>query len=313
MLIRIATRTSPLALKQSEEVAKSLQVAHATLDTEILPLITSGDRQGDKNVLPGKEIWVKELELALLEGRADLAVHSLKDVPVSEVQGLYIGAITARLDPRDLLITAPPEVDKSSDYADDHQHKTLATLPEHARIGTSSLRRRSQLLGYRKDFNVVPLHGNVGTRLKRLKNGDFDAIVLASAGLQRLGLELPTATPLSLEECLPAVGQGALALQIRKDDAITPYIKKLHHQATAQCVNVERQVAAALNADCQTPFAAHAYYDKQDNNRMHLKALWANHDNDEFITAYAQGHRQDAQKLGNSVIKQLTDQGLSPL
>ena len=208
-IIRIATRQSPLALWQAHYVQQRLMASHPGLQVELVPMVTRGDVILDTPLakVGGKGLFVKELELALLEGRADIAVHSMKDVPVDFPAGLGLTTICEREDPRDAFVS--------------NRFASLDQLPQGSVVGTSSLRRQCQLRERRPDLIVRDLRGNVGTRLAKLDNGDYDAIILAVAGLKRLGLEQRIRSPLSAEECLPAVGQGAVGIECRLDDSVT--------------------------------------------------------------------------------------------
>jgi hydroxymethylbilane synthase len=242
-----ATRRSALALAQCRAFIASLCRAHPALTTTELQVVTTGDRVTDRPLadIGGKGLFVKEIEEALLDRRADLAVHSIKDVPGVLPEGLVLACIPRREDPRDVLV-AP-------------RHRTLDALPQGARVGTSSLRRMVSLRARRPDLEVVPLRGNVDTRLRKVDAGECDAIVLARAGLVRLGLEDRATEVLDPEVSLPAVGQGALGIECRLDDAETlALLTPLHDAQTARCVAAERGVLVALGGDCRTPMAAHA-------------------------------------------------------
>jgi hydroxymethylbilane synthase len=224
-----------------------LKAHHPDLELRELLVVTTGDRIQDRPLseMGGKGLFVKEIEEALLASKADLAVHSIKDVPGVLPEGLALACVPAREDARDVLVSP--------------LHGTLATLPKHAKVGTSSLRRKHSLLAARPDLEVVPIRGNVDTRLRKLDDGEFDAIVLASAGLRRLGLERRATEILSADVSLPAIGQGALGIEIRDEDATTrSLLLPLHHVETAACVAAERGVLIALEGDCKTPIAAYA-------------------------------------------------------
>ncbi len=242
-----ATRRSALALAQCRAFVASLQAAVPALSTTELQVVTTGDRIVDRPLadIGGKGLFVKEIEEALLERRADFAVHSIKDVPGALPAGLHIACVPRREDPRDVLV-AP-------------RHGTLDALPQGARVGTSSLRRSVALKARRPDLDIVPLRGNVDTRLRKVDEGECDAIVLARAGLVRLGLAGRATDVLGPEVSLPAVGQGALGIECRESDPETrEVLAHLHHPETATCVAAERGVLVALGADCKTPMAAHA-------------------------------------------------------
>ncbi len=242
-----ATRRSPLALAQCRAFIAALSAAHGDLTTAELQVTTTGDRVQDRPLseIGGKGLFVKEIEEALLEGRADLAVHSVKDLPARLPAGLVLACVPRRGDPRDVLV-AP-------------RHAGLAALPGGARVGTSSLRRVVSLRAVRPDLSLVPVRGNVGTRLRKVDEGELDAVVLAAAGLMRLGLAARATEWLSTDVSLPAIGQGALGIEIREGDEVArAVLAKLHDLETAVAVAAERGVMVALGADCRTPIAAHA-------------------------------------------------------
>ena len=249
--IRIGTRASRLAQTQSRQMQAAIAAAVAPGEPpgEVAPLVlitTSGDRIQDRRLLEagGKGLFVKEIEEALLDGRVDCAVHSMKDVPAALPDGLIIGAVPQREDPRDALI--------SRDGAG------FEALAAGARIGTASLRRQAQALWRRKDLQIEMLRGNVETRLRRLDEGDFDAILLAMAGLKRLGLDGRVTELLDPEQAPPAPGQGALAIEVRAEDQDSPWLKTLHHRDTAVAVAAERGALEALEGSCRTAVGAHA-------------------------------------------------------
>jgi hydroxymethylbilane synthase len=245
--LTIATRRSPLALAQCRAFVQRLGALDPAVELRELQVVTSGDRIQDRPLaeIGGKGLFVKEIEEALLDGRADIAVHSIKDVPGVLPPGLAIACIPAREDARDVLV-APT-------------HGTLSALPPGARVGTSSLRRLASLQAVRPDLTIVPIRGNVDTRLRKVDAGEFDAIVLARAGLVRLGLADRTTEILSPDISLPAVGQGALGIECRDADlAVRARLEPLHDAETAVCVAVERGVLIALGGDCRTPLAAFA-------------------------------------------------------
>jgi len=262
--VTYATRRSALALAQCRALVARLKAIHPSLETTELLVVTTGDRIQDRPLadLGGKGLFVKEIEEALMDGRARFAVHSIKDVPAALADGLTLACVPAREDPRDVLV-APV-------------HGTLAALPPGARVGTSSLRRIVALKTARPDLDFVPCRGNVDTRLRKVDGGEFDAIVLARAGLIRLGLEGRATQVLSPEESLPAVGQGALGIECQTLDAeIRAWLAPLHDAETATCVAAERGVLAALAGDCKTPMAAYAL---RSGEHMHLRAFVANPD-----------------------------------
>jgi hydroxymethylbilane synthase len=256
-----ATRRSALALAQCRALVARLQAAHPSLEMYELTVVTSGDRIQDRPLteIGGKGLFVKEIEEALLDRRADFAVHSMKDVPAVLPPGLTIAAIPAREDAADVLV-AP-------------RHGTLQALPAGARLGTSSLRRQLALQRARPDLEVVALRGNVDTRLRKVDAGECDAIVLARAGLVRLGLEGRATQVLGPELCLPAPGQGALGVECRADDGnVRRLLEVIHDPEAALCVSAERAVLSAVGGDCKTPLGAYA--ERQDD-RLRLRAFVA--------------------------------------
>lgn len=256
-----ATRKSALALAQCRAFVARLVAANPGLETEELQVVTSGDRIQDRPLseVGGKGLFVKEIEEALLDGRAHIAVHSIKDVPGVLPDGLGIACIPERESPFDVLVSPV--------------HGSLAKLPAGAKVGTSSLRRLVELRGKRPDLDIVPLRGNVDTRLKKVQSGDYDAIVLAHAGMRRLGLDAHASEVLSAEDCLPAVGQGALGIECKLDDGETrALLAKLHHAETARAVRAERGVLMQLEGDCKTPIGAFA---ERVGEELRLRAMIA--------------------------------------
>ena len=246
-MLRIATRKSPLAIWQAEHVAAALRRLHVGLVVEIVGMTTKGDKILDAPLakVGGKGLFVKELEQGMLAGKADIAVHSMKDVPVDFPPGLHLPVILEREDPRDAFVS--------------NRFAGLGELPAKARIGTSSLRRQCQLSERRPDLVIEPLRGNVNTRLGKLDAGDFDAVILASAGLMRLGFGGRIRNRLEPNESLPAIGQGAIGIECRADDQrVNALIAPLHHQATADRVHAERAINHRLMGGCQVPVAGHA-------------------------------------------------------
>ncbi|MGJ3493754.1 Porphobilinogen deaminase [Piscirickettsia salmonis] len=290
-LIKIATRQSPLALWQAHYVRKQLEYCHPEdIRVELVPIITQGDKILDTPLakIGGKGLFVKEIETALLDGRADLAVHSLKDVPMVLPEGLALQTICERDDPRDALV--------SNHYAN------LADLPDHAVIGTCSLRRQCQLKASLPNLQVKPLRGNVGTRLSKLDAGQFDAIILAAAGLQRLQLSERIREYLKPELILPAVGQGAVAIECRADDAILhARLVPLHHEVTARCVLAERAMNHALNGGCQVPIAGFAVLD--DQGEIYLQGRVGSPEGDVLLNVEKSG--VDPEQLGQVVANEL--------
>lgn len=244
--LTIATRESALALWQANFIKTELERLHPGLEVNLLGMRTRGDRwlNAPLREIGGKGLFIKELEEALLRGEAQLAVHSMKDLPAEMPDGFVLGAVGFRADVRDVLVGVSNGVD---------------ALGTGARVGTSSLRRQAQLLARRPDLTIGSIRGNVGTRLDKLANGEFDAIVLAAAGLQRLGIELPAASVLDVEDSLPAAGQGALGVEcLEAADDVRHLLAPLNDVCVARCVATERLVSAGLGADCSMPVAAHA-------------------------------------------------------
>ncbi len=287
--LRIGTRGSPLALAQAEEVRRRLAEAHPELPAaELAPIRTTGDRVQDRRLeaIGGKGLFTKEIEEALLDGRIDLAVHSMKDLPTFLPPGLAIGCVLPREDPRDALFA--------------RRGRSLAELPAGARVGTSALRRQAQILARRPDLEVVLLRGNVGTRLKKLEAGEVDATLLALAGLKRLGLAEQATSILSTEEMLPAVAQGAIGVEMRAgDDAVARLLAPLDHGPTAVAVAAERACLAALDGSCRTPIAALAEH--EPGGGLRLRALIALPDGSELHRDERHGAASRAVDLGREL------------
>ena len=293
--IRIATRKSPLALWQAQHVGEQLRNFHAGLGVELAPMSTQGDKLLDAPLakVGGKGLFIKELEHALLAGRADIAVHSLKDVPVEIPAGLALPVFLARGDARDGLIC--------------NHHDSLTALPPGARVGTSSLRRQCQLLAARPDLDVVTVRGGVQTRLAKLDDGDFDALILAVAGLQRLGMEERVRQVLEPEVILPAVGQGVLGIECRQGDTrIETLIAALNDADTAAAVTAERAMNARLGGGCQVPIAGFAEIHAEE---LALRALVASVDGRTVLRAAGRVPRDQGRRLGRSVAEDLLSQG----
>jgi hydroxymethylbilane synthase len=293
--LRIATRGSPMALHQAALVRDRLIAAHPALSAdgavEIVTIRTTGDRVQDRRLaeIGGKGLFTKEIEEALRAERVDLAVHSLKDMETWLPDGLEIGCVLPRDDPRDALLARPVA--------------SLAALPPGARIGTASLRRQAQLLRHRPDLAVAPIRGNAGTRLKKLGDGEFDAIVLALCGLERLGETQLATEILPCEIMLPAVGQGALAIECRAADAaLRQLLEPLHDPDTAACVGAERAMLAALDGSCRTPIAGLATL---AGDRITLDALLLKPDGSGAINARKTGAVGDAERIGSETGKEL--------
>ena len=297
--LRIATRKSPLALWQAQHVATLLRGAHAGLEVELLPMTTQGDRIQDRSLaaIGGKGLFIKELEVALAEQRADIAVHSMKDVPAEMPPGFVIAAFLARADPRDALLC--------------RRGNALTDLPARATLGTSSLRRRAQILAARPDLSIEPLRGNVDTRLARLEHGALDAIVLACAGLERLGLESHITTRLGPETMLPAVGQGAIGIECRSEDTRTrTLVAALDDAATHTALAAERAFAQTLGGSCQSPIAALA---RIEEGRLSLDGLVAEPDGSRLLRGRVSGDCARAAGLGEELARRLLAQGAREL
>jgi hydroxymethylbilane synthase len=280
-------------------VAALLRQAHPGLTIEIVPMSTQGDRVQDRSLaaIGGKGLFVKELELALIERRADIAVHSMKDVPGELGDDLTIGAALERADPRDALLTAGP--------------RHIGDLVWHARVGTSSPRRQAQLLAARPDLRIEPLRGNVETRLRRLADGNLDAIVLACAGLMRLGLESRITSRLDMQDCLPAVGQGIIGVECRADDAQTrARLKPIEHEATRIALDAERAFSGRLGGSCQSPIAAHA---ELAGGTLTLDGLVAEPDGSRLFRDRICGTAQQAQVLGEQLAERVLAAGAGTL
>ena len=298
--LEIATRQSPLALWQAEHIRARLEALHEGLHVELVTFVTQGDKILDTPLakIGGKGLFVKELEAALLDGRADLAVHSMKDVPMQLPEGLELAVICEREDPLDAFVS--------------NQYASLDELPQGAKLGTSSLRRKCQILKARPDLEVIDLRGNVGTRLSKLDAGQYDAIILASAGLKRLGLNERIRHTLDPQISLPAVGQGALGLECRsQDQAILDLIEPLAHAQTDACVRAERAFNAYLEGGCQVPIAGYATLDPQ--GQLQMQGRVGSVDGQTLLQAEVAGAAADAVALGENLAKQLLAQGAGEL
>ena len=291
----IATRESPLALWQANHVADWLRTTYPSLRVELLCMTTRGDQilEVSLSKVGGKGLFVKELETALLDGRADIAVHSMKDVPVDMPDGFVLTAIGVREDPRDALVCP--------------RYAALDELPSGARVGTSSLRRECQLRAQLPHLQIEPLRGNLQTRLRKLDEGQYDAIILACAGLIRLGLEHHIRHHLPVEFSLPAVGQGALGIEcLTHRDDIQALLAPFNDAHTADCVRAERSLSRRLGGSCQLPLAAFA---QVDGAGLWLRALVASPDGHDLVRAEGSGLREEAEQLGQTVAEQLLAQG----
>jgi hydroxymethylbilane synthase len=291
----IATRASRLALWQAEHVQARLKALYPDMNVELLKLSTRGDEILDRSLskVGGKGLFVKELENALMDGRADLAVHSLKDVPVDMQAPFELSCVMARADSRDAFV--------SNDYA------SLADLPAGAIVGTSSLRREAQLRARFPHLTVEPLRGNLDTRLGKLDSGQYAAIILAVAGLERLGLSHRIRSCISVEDSLPAAGQGALGIEILQSRSdLLEILTPLSCPATTACTLAERAVSRALGGSCQVPLAAFA---EVDPHKIYIRALVASPDGKTIYRAQISGLIADAQRLGHQVAEELLSQG----
>jgi len=293
--IVIATRESPLALAQTESIKALLMKQYPHLSIELLRITTQADKRLDMTLteIGGKGLFVKELEEALFAGRADIAVHSMKDVPMELPPGLCLPAIGKREEPRDVFIS--------------NQYESFATLPKGASLGTSSLRRQTQLLAIRSDIVFHSLRGNINTRLNRLDTGDFDAIILAAAGLIRMNLSARIRSYLSIEQSLPAAGQGALGIECREDDErILAMITSLNDKITHDCVSAERALCRRLGGGCKVPVAAYA---EIHHGVLSLQGLVASYDGIRILRAKWEGDPAHASRIGTKVADALLQQG----
>lgn len=293
--IRIATRHSPLAMWQANFVKDELLKFHPDLIVELLPMKTKGDIILDTPLakVGGKGLFVKELEVAMLEERADIAVHSMKDVPVEFPEGLGLTIICEREDPRDAFVS--------------NKYTSLSELPQGAVVGTCSLRRQCQLLELRPDLVVKELRGNVNTRLSKLDDGQYDAIILAAAGLLRLEMQDRIASYIEPEVSLPAVGQGAVGIECRLDDEQTiELLKPLEHLETRQRVTAERSMNLALQGGCQVPIGSYSIF-KED--KLFLRGLVGSVDGKKIIRKEITGKPEDAQQMGLTLAQQLLESG----
>lgn len=295
--LRIATRKSQLAMWQAEYVRDRLMAIHPELEVELVALSTKGDKILDTPLskIGGKALFVKELEEAMLDGRADIAVHSMKDVPMSFPEGLGLSVIFAGADPSDAFVS--------------NHYQSIDELPEGAKIGTASLRRGLQMREARPDLEILNLRGNVQTRLRKLDDGEFDAIILASSGLQRLGLDARIAHAMPPELCLPACGQGALGIECRlHDPEMIGLLAPLDDADTATRVRAERAMNTRLEGGCQVPIGGHAILDK-DAETLWLRGLVGNPEGTEVLRAEGKGSMYEPEALGIRVAEELLDQG----
>ena len=299
MLIRIATRKSALALWQAEHVAERLGRLDEVDGVELVPLSTRGDEILDRSLqkIGGKGLFIKELEVAMHEGRADIAVHSMKDVPAEMPDGFCVAAVLDRANHADAFVSG--------------RYETLDSLPEGARVGSSSLRRQAQLRMMRPDLVIEPLRGNVNTRLAKLEAGDYDAIILAAAGLERLGLDQHIRQQFATDEMLPAAAQGVIGIECLADRRdLRATLAKLEHADTARTTVAERAVALTLQANCQSPVATYATI---QGDRLHLTALVALPDGSESLRDSLDGPAGDAERIGRELAAALLAKGAGEL
>ena len=299
--VRIATRQSALALWQANFVKQRLKSVYPSLDVRLLPITSQGDKYLDTPLfkMGGKGLFVKELEQALLEQRADIAVHSMKDVPADFPEELELAVICEREDPSDAFVS--------------NHYSSLSSLPEGAVIGTSSLRRQCQLLARRPDLVVKFLRGNVNTRLSKLDQDEYDAIVLATAGLIRLGMQSRITEVISPENCLPAAGQGAVGIQCRVDDEITKsLITLLNHTPTSECVLAERAMNREIQAGCQAPVGCYAIH-RPDDSQLWLRGLVGSADGGKILRDEVVGLRSEAEIIGKRLGIKLLQAGADKL
>ena len=293
--IRIATRKSPLAMWQAEHVAAELKRVHPGIEIEIVGMTTQGDKILDTPLakIGGKGLFIKELEQGLLSDQADIAVHSMKDVPVEFPEGLHLAVIMQREDPRDAFVS--------------NNYQSIDELPQGACVGTSSLRRQSQLAEQRPDLEIKSLRGNVNTRLRKLDEGNYDAIILAAAGLIRLGFQERITAFIGPEQSLPAIGQGAVGIECRSDDErVNQLIAPLHHQDTACCVLAERAMNQRLNGGCQVPIAGYAML---ENGELWLRGLVGEPDGSRIIRGEVEGKPEEAEAMGKGLAEHLLEWG----
>lgn len=296
MKIRIATRKSALALWQAKHVADALRPLPQVTSVELVPLTTRGDEVLDRSLqkIGGKGLFMKELEVAMEAGDADIAVHSMKDVPADMPERFCIAAVLERANPADALVG-----------------KNLGELAQGARVGSSSLRRQAQLLALRPDIRVEPLRGNVNTRLQKLEDGQYDAIILACAGLERLGLEAHISEIFSPDQMLPAAAQGVIGIECLEDRTeLLQLLKLLDHAATRTVITAERAVAKQLQADCQSPVAT---FGEIDGTTLNLRAMVASPDGRKIIREQVSGPADDPEALGISLSGKLLDMGAAAL
>lgn len=293
--IRIATRKSPLALWQAEHVARLLETTFPGIKTELVKMTTQGDKILDAPLakIGGKGLFVKELEVGMLEGTADIAVHSMKDVPIEFPGGLHLAAILTREDPTDAFVSS--------------RYTSIEELPSNVRIGTSSLRRQCQIKALYPNAEILTLRGNVNTRLAKLEAGEYDAIILASAGLKRLGMADRITQSLDTKISLPAIGQGAIGIECRVDDqAVNAMLSQLHDPVTGLCVKAERAMNARLNGGCQVPIAGFA---EMNGQWLSMRGLVGSPDGNTVYRSERSGKPEQAALIGQMIAEDLLSQG----
>ncbi|WP_041069891.1 hydroxymethylbilane synthase [Candidatus Ishikawella capsulata] len=292
---KIATRKSPLALWQAKYIQNCLASAYSNIHIELLPIVTKGDIliEHPLTQLGGKSLFVKELELAIIEQRADLAVHSMKDVPLYFPPGLGLVSICKRENPHDAFVS--------------NLYSSINTLPYGAIVGTSSLRRQCQLMSYRSDLVIKPLRGNIDTRLSKLDNGEYDAIILAYAGLKRLGLDHRVQLILSSDIFLPAVGQGAIGIECQLNNKrLIELLKIIHHDDTAICIKAERALNTRLGGTCQVPIGSFAIL---EGDQIWLRSKIGLPDGTNMVSAERRGHKKLAEQIGTLLAEEMLDLG----
>lgn len=295
-ILKIATRKSPLALWQAEEVARLLKHYHPDLQIELVTMTTQGDKILDTPLakIGGKGLFVKELEVGMLEGVADIAVHSMKDVPMAFPEGLHLAVVLERENPRDAFVS--------------NTYESLSELPLNSKVGTCSLRRQTQLKEARPDIEILDLRGNVNTRLAKLDNGEYDGIILATAGLKRLGFDNRITEVISTQQSLPAIGQGAVGVECRQDDEyVNGLLAPLNHPETALRIQAERAQNTRLNGGCQIPIGGYA--ELLGNDRIRLRGLIGYPDGSEIFRSEKESDIKDAEALGIEVAEDLLSQG----
>lgn len=297
--LRIATRQSRLALWQAEHVAARLRECHADLDVVLVPMTTQGDRVLDRPLaqVGGKGLFIKELEIAIAENRADIAVHSMKDVPSELPPDMTIAAMLPRADPRDAFVS--------------QRHASFQALPQGARVGTSSPRRQCQLKSARPDLEIIPLRGNVDTRLRKLDEGQYDAIILAAAGLIRLGLAHRITHYIDFEYSVPAVGQGIVGIECRADDAHSlKFVRAIDDRTARLCCEAERAFALRLQGSCQSPIAGYA---ELQGSELTLRGVVGSEDGGTVYRGSTRGSAENPQQLGLQLADKLLAAGADVL